>query len=35
MVKATEVVYKYVEGEFVVKHKKGGSKADFVEVSIG
>ena len=35
MVKATEVVYKYVEGEFAVKHKKDGSKASFVEVSIG
>ena len=35
MVKATEVVYKYVEGEFAVKHKKDGFKAGSVEVSIG
>ena len=35
MVKATEVVYKYVEGGFAVKHKKDGFKAGSVEVSIG
>ena len=35
MVKATDVVCKYNEGEFAVKHKKDGSKASFVEVSIG
>ena len=35
MVKATDVVCKYNEGEFAVKHKKDGIKAGFVEVSIG
>ena len=35
MVKASDVVYKYYEVEFTVKHKKDGSKASFVEVSIG
>ena len=35
MPKATEVVYKYYEGGFVVKHKKDGFKADSVGVSIG
>ena len=35
MVKATDVVCKYNEGEFAVKHKKDGFKADFVGVSIG
>ena len=35
MVKATDVVYKYNEGEFAVKHKKDGFKADSVGVSIG
>ena len=35
MVKATEGVYKYIEGGFAVKHKKDGFKAGFVEVSIG
>ena len=35
MAKATEVVYKYCEGGFAVKHKKDGFKADSVEVSIG
>ena len=35
MVKASDVVYKYYEVEFAVKHKKDGSKASFVEVSIG
>ena len=35
MVKTTEVVYKYVEGEFAVKHKKGGLKACSAEVLIG
>ena len=32
MVKTTEVVYKYVEGEFAVKHKKDGFKASLSEV---
>ena len=35
MVKATEVVYKYYEGGFAVKHKIDGFKAGSVEVSIG
>ncbi len=35
MVKATDVVCKYNEDEFAVKHKKDGFKADSVEVSIG
>ena len=35
MVKATEVVYKYVEGEFAVKHKKDGFKANSTRVLIG
>ena len=35
MVKATDVVCKYNEGEFAVKHKKDGFKAGSVEVSIG
>ncbi len=35
MVKATDVVCKHNEGEFAVKHKKDGFKADFVGVSIG
>ena len=35
MVKATEGVYKYVKGEFAVKHKKDGFKAGSAEVSIG
>ncbi len=30
MVKATEVVYKYVEGGFAVKHKKDGFKASSI-----
>lgn len=29
MVKATEVVYKYVGGEFVVKHKKRRIQGEF------
>ena len=29
MVKATDVVCKYNEGEFAVKHKKDGFKAGF------
>ena len=29
MVKATDVVCKYVKGEFAVKHKKDGFKAGF------
>ena len=29
MVKATEVVYKYVEGEFAVKHKKRRIQGEF------
>ena len=32
MAKATEVVYKYYEGEFAVKHKKDGFKASLSEV---
>ena len=35
MVKATEVVYKYYEGGFAVKHKKDGFKASSVDVLIG
>ena len=35
MVKATDVVCKYNEGEFAVKHKKDGFKAGSVEVSLG
>ena len=35
MVKASEVVYKYYEVEFAVKHKKDGFKAGFVGVLIG
>ena len=35
MVKASEVVYKYVEIGFAVKHKKDGFKAGSVEVSLG
>ena len=35
MVKTTEVVYKYVEGGFAVKHKKDGFKASFIGVLIG
>ena len=35
MVKATDGVYKYVEGEFAVKHKKDGFKASSAEVLIG
>ena len=35
MVKTSEVVYKYYEVGFAVKHKKDGFKAGFVEVSIG
>ena len=35
MVKATDVVYKYNEGEFAVKHKKDGFKAGSNEVLIG
>ena len=35
MVKTTEVVYKYVEGEFAVKHKKDGFKANSTRVLIG
>ena len=35
MVKATEGVYKYVEGGFAVKHKKDGFKASSIEVLIG
>ena len=35
MVKATEGVYKYVEGEFAVKHKKDGFKASSIGVLIG
>ena len=35
MVKATDVVYKYNEGEFAVKHKKDGFKANSTRVLIG
>ena len=35
MVNTSDVVYKYYEVGFAVKHKKGGFKAGFVEVSIG
>ena len=35
MVKATDVVYKYNEGEFAVKHKKDGFKASLSEVLLG
>ena len=35
MVKATEVVYKYVDGEFAVKHIKDGFKASSIGVLIG
>ena len=35
MVKATEGVYKYVEGGFAVKHKKDGFRASSIEVLIG
>ena len=35
MVKATDVVCKYNEGEFAVKHKKDGFKAGSNEVLIG
>ena len=32
MAKATDVVYKYYEGEFAVKHRKDGFKASFAGV---
>ena len=35
MVKATDVVCKYNEGEFAVKHKKDGFKASLSEVLLG
>ena len=35
MVKATDGVYKYVEGGFAVKHKKDNFKASFIGVLIG
>ena len=35
MVKASDVVYKYYEVEFAVKHKKDGFMASSVKVSIG
>ena len=35
MVKANDVVYKYYEVEFAVKHKKDGFKASSIEVLIG
>ena len=35
MVKATEVVYKYYEGGFAVKHRKDGFKASSVGVLNG
>ena len=35
MVKATEVVYKYHEGGFAVKHRKDGFKASLSKVLLG
>ncbi len=35
MAKETEVVYKYYEGGFVVKHRKNGFKASLSEVLLG
>ena len=35
MAKATEVVYKYYEDEFAVKHRKDGFKASLSEVLLG
>ena len=35
MAKATDVVCKYNEGEFAVKHKKDGFKASLSEVLLG
>ena len=35
MVKATDGVYKYVEGGFAVRHKKDGFKASLSEVLLG
>ena len=35
MVKATDVVCKYNEGEFAVKHRKDGFKASLSEVLLG
>lgn len=35
MVKASEVVYKYYELGFAVKHKKDGFRASSIEVLIG
>lgn len=35
MAKATEVVYKYYEGGFAVKHRKDGFKASLSEVLLG
>ena len=35
MAKATEVVCKYYEGGFAVKHRKDGFKARFTEVLLG
>ena len=35
MVKASDVVYKYYEVEFAVKHKKDGFKANSTRVLIG
>ena len=35
MVKANDVVYKYYEVEFAVKHKKDGFKASSTGVLIG
>ena len=35
MVKASDVVYKYCEVEFAVKHKKDGLRASSDEVLIG
>ena len=35
MAKETEVVYKYYEGGFAVKHRKDGFKASLSEVLLG
>ena len=35
MVKATEVVYKYYEGGFAVKHRKDDFKASLSEALLG
>ena len=35
MAKSTEVVYKYYEGGFAVRHRKDGFKASLSEVLLG